>query len=254
MKANDITTFIVDDELASVQTLRNDLVSYPEIRVIGFATSPNKAIREIIRLQPDLLFVDIEMPEMRGIELVGQLQPSLHADVRVIFYTAYDQYLLEALRASAFDYLLKPYKPEELDFIINRLLSSPLKNAVNVEQSLRKLLAHDSKLAIQTVSGLLFIKQEEVLLFQFNREQRSWQLELTSRHRHKLRTNTTAKDLLAINTAFAQISQDCIVNLNHLASIENKTLECNFYPPFTDVEEVVSHRYYKKLKDQFNIL
>jgi two-component system, LytTR family, response regulator len=195
------------------------------------------------------------MPGMTGLELLSRIQSDIHPDMHIVFYTAYDKYLLDAIHASAFDYLLKPYKLKELDDLINRLRAHVAKDEkVNIEQSLRKLLIR-SKFAVQTISGLVFVKCEEILLFQYLRELRCWQMMLAAdRKLYKLRMGTTAKDLLGINPSFVQISQDYIVNLDYLCSIENVTLKCELYPPFTDMELNVSQRYYRRLRDVLEIL
>lgn len=255
MKNCEITTMIVDDEFACIKSLSKDLASFSDIRIVATCLSPENAAREIVRLQPDLLFLDVQMPGMNGIELLSQIQPDIHSDMHIVFYTAYDRYLLDAIRASAFDYLLKPYHLEELSFIINRLrthLSGEEK--VNIEQSLRKLLSHSKRYAIQTVTDLMFVRYEEIFMFQYLTDQRYWQMVLTDHKFFKLRMSTTAKDLLGINPCLIQINQDCIINLSHLSSIENGTLKCNFYPSFTDVEQFVSQRYYKRLKEMLEVI
>lgn len=255
MKTNVISTIIVDDEAACIKSLENDLSRYPEIEIVSTFTSPDLAMREIVRLQPDLLFIDVEMPIMSGVELLSRIQSDIHSNMHIVFYTAFDKYVLDALRASAFDYLLKPYQLKELDNLMVRLRSHIAKNEKeNMEQVLRKLLAHDNKFAVQTISGLLLVRYEEILLFRYMKDQRCWQLMQTDRKLHKLRMSTTAKDLLSINPTFVQINQDCIVNLNYLCSIENVTLKCMLYPPFTDIELNVSQRYYRKLREVLEIL
>lgn len=254
MNTNEITTIIVDDELSCIKCLESDLSRFPEIRVVTTCTSPNNAAREIVRLQPDLLFIDVEMPGMSGQELLSRIQSDIHPDMHIVFYTAYDEYWLDAIHASAFDYLLKPYKLKELDDLITRLHTHIGKNEkVNLEQSLRKLLIHNAKFAVQTISGLVLVKYEEILLFQYLKDQRCWQMMQTDRKLHKLRMSTTAKDLLGITSSFVQISQDCIVNLNYLYSIENVTLKCGLAPSFADIELTVSQRYYRRLKDALEI-
>lgn len=255
MNTKQITTIIVDDESACIKSLESDLSRFPDIRIVATCTSPDNAAREIVRLQPDLLFLDVEMPGMTGLELLSRIQSDIHSDMRIVFYTAFDKYLLDAIRSSAFDYLLKPYQLKELDSLIARFRSHVTKNdKVNIEQSLRKLLIHNDKFAVQTISGLVFVKCEEILLFQYLKEQRCWQMMLVSdRKLYKLRMSTTAKDLLGINPTFVQINQDCIVNLNYLCSIENVTLKCRLYPPFTDIELTVSQRYYRRLRDVLEI-
>ncbi|WP_293711383.1 response regulator transcription factor [uncultured Parabacteroides sp.] len=254
MNMNEITTIIVDDEPACIKTLECDLLRFPEIRTVATCTTPDNAVREIVRLQPDLLFLDVEMPGMSGLELLSRIQSDIHPGMHIVFYTAYDKYLLDAIHASAFDYLLKPYKLKELDNLIIRLHTHIGKSEkVNLEQSLRKLLIQNTKFAVQTISGLVLVKYEEILLFQYLKDQRCWQMIQTDRKQHKLRMSTTAKDLLGISSSFVQISQDCIVNLNYLCSIENVTLKCSLAPSFSDIVLTVSQRYYRRLKEALEI-
>ena len=138
--SEEITVVIVDDEAASVRNLSNDLCVYSDIRILETTTSVEKARKIVIRQQPDLLFLDVEMPKMSGLDLWQNIRADVHADMRVVFYTAYDKYVLEALRASAFDYLLKPYLPEELDAVIERFRCVFYRSRVNMEQSRRPLL------------------------------------------------------------------------------------------------------------------
>ena len=250
----EITVVIVDDEIASIRNLSNDLSAYSDIRILETTTSVEKARKIIIRQQPDLLFLDVEMPKMSGFDLWQSIRADVHADMRVIFYTAYDKYVLDALRASAFDYLLKPYLPEELDAVIERFRCVYYRSKVNMEQSMRRLLADDCKFAIQTVTGLLFLKREDVLMFRFSDTYRCWQLYLANRTDYKLRMNISARDLLNMSVSFVQISQNCIVNMDYLCSIENKTLECRLYPPFNDIELVASRRYYGRVKELLEII
>lgn len=252
--SEEITVVIVDDEIASIRNLSNDLSAYSDIRILETTTSVEKARKIIIRQQPDLLFLDVEMPKMSGFDLWQSIRADVHADMRVIFYTAYDKYVLDALRASAFDYLLKPYLPEELDAVIERFRCVFYRSKVNMEQSMRRLLADDCKFAIQTVIGLLFLKREDVLMFRFSDTYRCWQLYLANRTDYKLRMNISARDLLNMSVSFVQISQNCIVNMDYLCSIENKTLECRLYPPFNDIELVASRRYYGRVKELLEII
>lgn len=251
----EITVIIVDDDVMSIKRLSGDLAAFPDIKVITTASSPEKAQKIIIREQPDILFLDVEMPGMSGIELLRRMQPELHPEIKVVFYTAYNKYLLEALRTSAFDYLLKPYMPDELAAIIERYRSYTPRNTDSLEQSLHKLLVQNNIFAIQTLSGLMLVSSEKILLFQYTKEQRCWQMMHTDDNKfHKLRMSTTAKELLAISKVFVQISQDCIVNLNYLASIENRTLQCSFCPPHDKVKRTASQRYFKKIREMLEII
>ena len=247
-----IRTIIVDDTPTASAKLEHDLKFFPDIEVIECITSPNVAVKSIVKQQPDLLFLDIEMPGMSGLELLNHIQDDIK-EMRVVFYTAHNQYLIDAVRTSAFDYLQKPYLPEELSFIVNRLLADS-GSRDNFSQSFQQFVKKDDKFAIQSITGLMFVRCEEVVLFQYLKEQRCWVMKQTNNMTYKLRTNLGSKELLSLSPSFVQINQQCIINSNYLFSIENKTLKCILCPPFSDIGEVVSSRYYKKIKDNLNIL
>ena len=107
---------IVDDEALARAVVREYLTALPAIEVVAECTNGFEAVKAVADLQPDLLFLDVQMPKLDGfevIELVGR-------DVAVIFVTAYDQYALHAFEVHAVDYLLKPFSAERLAEAIAR--------------------------------------------------------------------------------------------------------------------------------------
>lgn len=253
MKIN-IRTVIVDDEEACIRKLSSDLMLYPEIEIVNTTTSSEKAKNVILKSQPQLLFLDIEMPRMNGLELLNEIEDNTLSNICIVFYSAFDRYMIDAIRISAFDFLLKPYKPEELKQIIERTKEKLKSGNPPLDRPIHRILADDRKFAVHTITGLLLLRKSEILCFRYQHEQRYWQLNLTDCSVHKLRLNITAKEILNINHCLIQISQDCILNIDHLASIENKTLRCILYPPFNNTEIYISRRYYSKIKDKLDIL
>lgn len=114
-----LNTLIVDDEPAAVEGLRLRLEAFPQIRVIGEAHSVAEAITVIDAQTPDLIFLDIEMPEQSGFDLIRQLQPELCP--AIVFVTAFHQHAVKAFEVRALDYLLKPVKAERLAEAIARV-------------------------------------------------------------------------------------------------------------------------------------
>lgn len=121
-------TFIVDDEPNAAQLLQKLLVPFPLFGNISVFTNAVNAYASIVEQQPDYLFLDIQMPEITGLQLAEKIK--LHApDTKIIYVTAYDQFALEALRQNAFDYLLKPVDKAELVRIVDKLMVAGKKDS-----------------------------------------------------------------------------------------------------------------------------
>ena len=110
-------TLVVDDERLARNRLRRMLARSEGIEVIGEAADGKEALEKITELQPDLVFLDIRMPEMDGIEVARCLPHDLH----VVFTTAFDEYALQAFETSAIDYLLKPVESARLEAALAKL-------------------------------------------------------------------------------------------------------------------------------------
>lgn len=254
MQKNFITAIIVDDEPNSIRNLEQDLSDYPEIRILDKTTSIKKAKKSIIKHQPDILFLDVEFPQSNGIELLQEIRPYIYTKMHVVFYSAFDCYLIDALRASAFDFLLKPYQSADLQRIIERVKCEIASNAFNFEHAMRQLLNSDGKFAVQTINRLLLLRYSEVLYFQYLNDARCWQMVLTNMEHHRLRLSTKACDILDMNTSFIRVNTDCILNIDYLASVENNTLRCILCPPFNQVVIIASRRHFGKIRELLQVL
>ncbi len=158
-----IKAIIIDDEKKAVKALEVALKEYcPDVEVIGIATSPVEGIREIQQKNPDLVFLDIEMPAMSGIELIEQFA-NRHFDV--IFVTAYNQYAVKAFRVSATDYLLKPVNVMELINAVKKITERRKNNpGIAPEVNTEKLkIALSGKLALSTLTGTEYINIKEIV-------------------------------------------------------------------------------------------
>ena len=276
-----IKVVIVDDEPQSIHRLQNDLATQDDFEVIATSSSAVSAKNLVMSVQPDVLFIDVEMPGQTGLEVLQSLREEMPMELIVVFYSAFDKYMIEALRASAFDFLLKPYQQEELELIVGRIrqkmkdgkdgdekdssavLESSSWPSVSAMASLKAqdlsgvnglLKTSAKRLAIQTISGLLMLKPDDVFSCTFDEATHLWQLKLSNGQIYKLKKQTTAKTILSMSPSLAQVRQDCIINLDYLLCIENYTLRCIFSPPFDQEEITVSRRCYKAVKDQLEIL
>lgn len=115
-----LKALIVDDEYPARMELRFRLSRYPDIEIIGEATNGREALRLIEALDYDVLFLDVQMPGMSGVELVRQLK-SRESIPQIVFVTAYENYAVPAFELRAVDYLLKPFDDERLAETVQRL-------------------------------------------------------------------------------------------------------------------------------------
>ena len=250
---NTLTTVIIDDQPECIETLEKDLNTFDGLRVAATASTADSAWKAIIKQQPDLLFLDVELADESGLELLNDIRPAIHKDMHVVFYSAFDKYMLDALRASAFDFLLKPYQYEELAAIIERAKektkAAAREPAPTVWQS-----PNERKFAMQTITGLLILRKSDILYFQYATQSRSWQMMLTDGSIHRLRLSIKGQEILSISPSFIQISQDIILNAEYLIYIENKTLRCVLSPPHSGIDIKASKRYYSKIKETLEII
>jgi two-component system LytT family response regulator len=115
------TVFIAEDEPLAREVLRDAIYAHGGLRLVGEAGDGASALAQINQIRPDVVFMDIQMPEMTGLEVLRRLEcaPS------IVFTTAYDQYAVTAFELSAVDYLLKPFTRARFEAAVARLLESP---------------------------------------------------------------------------------------------------------------------------------
>ncbi len=112
---------MLDDERPALNVLSKLIGERNDVQVVGGYTDPSELLRDVSGLRPDIAFLDIEMPEMSGLELASRLL-EVQEDIEIVFVTAYHQYALEAFRVNALDYLLKPVESDLLHRTIDRVL------------------------------------------------------------------------------------------------------------------------------------
>ncbi len=255
-----IKAVIVDDQPQSIWVLQEDLAALGDFEVIATSSSPASARGLVTSLQPDVLFIDVEMPGQTGFEVLESMREELPEGLMVVFYSAFDKYMIDALRASAFDFLLKPYLLEELEVVVGRIRQRRQQAVGDTLDSLMQDLPMPAaasgvkRTAIQTVSGLLMVKPGDIFCCTFDEDAHLWRMKMSGGQIYKLKKQVTAKMLLSLSPSLMQVRQDCIINLDFLVSVENNTLRCIFAPPFDREEVVISRRCYKEVKDSLEIL
>lgn len=156
---------VIDDERLARKELITLLNQLESVEVVGEAVNVDDAKEKIEQLNPDVIFLDIQMPEKTGFELLEELDQVPH----VIFTTAYDEYALKAFQVNALDYLLKPIEPKRLEEAINKLSSKidggNKKEEQNYSQNQKKLTLED-QVFVKDGDRCWFVRLSNVRLFE----------------------------------------------------------------------------------------
>ena len=150
----------MDDESIALDQLEGKLQAFPQMDVISRQTDPVRAEQLIRRENPELVFLDIEMPRKNGLELAKEIK-KYNPDTVIIFVTSYNKYAIQAIKQAAFDYILKPVNQEELGQSLNRLLTE--KNAeVDIETTIQNRYSLTAREAEVTGPIRLGLSTEEI--------------------------------------------------------------------------------------------
>ncbi|MBD1381350.1 LytR/AlgR family response regulator transcription factor [Metabacillus arenae] len=152
---NSIKVLIVDDERYSRDELKHLLSNFEIIDVIGEAESGEEAIMKCLQLHPDVVFLDIEMGNMNGMETAKGLH-ELKKTPLLVFATAYPDFAVEAFRHEAIDYILKPFEEEQIKETVNRISTRLIKPSEGAPAS-------PARLAIEGEDEILYISPKEIL-------------------------------------------------------------------------------------------
>jgi DNA-binding LytR/AlgR family response regulator len=213
-----IRTLIVDDEPVARLVLRDELGAFSDVEITGEAANGADALAEIVRLKPDLVFLDLQMPGMGGFDVIRQLPEG--ALPIVVIVTAYDEHAIRAFEAGALDYLLKPVSQERLEKALDRARALRGRSR-EVAESLAHLsegteapgAPRGRKVVGRTGTEYYLLDLDDVLAFQAEREI-VWIL--TARQRYMATQTLRAVDERLRGAMFQRVHRNALVNVNHV--------------------------------------
>ena len=218
-------TLIVDDEPIARRVLREELGQFPQIQVVGEAEDGHQALQQIARLEPDLVFLDLQMPGMGGFEVVRNLKGGRFPVIIIV--TAFDQHAIEAFEAGAVDYLLKPVSQARLKKAVDRaaaLQGKPLRVAeqvANIASTPTEPAAGESKsrrIVGRIGEEYFLLDSREVLAFQAEGEL-VWII--TARQRLLATQSLRAIEARLSQSQFQRVHRNAIVNVNHVRKMSS---------------------------------
>jgi len=231
---------IIDDDKNHIKTLRELLTNHSDVEIVSTSLLGHTGLKQLVELQPDAVFLDVEMPDISGIDLMSEIPP----ECRVIIFTAHGKYSVEALRNKAFDFLKKPILDSELDIILERLR----KDIKECEEK-REIASRPSNcehfITFVNTEDFCMLRLCDIGVLCFNQTARCWEAIVAGRTNPvKLRRKVKAFNILSWCDKFVQVHQSYIVNIAYLAEVSDNV--CHLLPPFDHITGIKMGRFYRK--------
>lgn len=263
-----IRTLIIDDEELARRTIRILLKEDKEIEIIGECSNGTNAIDSIKKLKPDLIFLDVQMPDMSGFEVLQSLKDTFPL---IVFVTAYDQYAVDAFKVHAVDYLLKPFKDVQFEetlghakqcfkqnklSAVNEQLGSLLNDirSIGLDQSLSGTASSGgylSRLGVKSVGKTYFIDTNEI---DWLESDGNYVTAHIGSKNHVVRNAINQLEQKLDPDTFVRIHRSTIVNINRISELQTFT-QIDYIVKLKDGTVLrVSRSYLDRLKKTMNYL
>lgn len=247
----------IEDNPSDVDVIRLQISFNKHFHYLGNAASFAEGLRLIATYRPDLLILDIDLPDGNSMDRIGEIRRLCDWPMHIVFHTVYDNYVIQAIRQQAFDYLIKPFLPEEMAEMLERVeenfckqlfggksdvdcsaMTPPLKQQ-NTDAQLNGVAS--TTVMVSNGDGFCRIDLSKVVYFEHIPKSKYWRLFLPDGACYTLRKESSYADILPMNPQFVQVSQAAIINLNYLSVFKRDTV--TLLPPYEDVQLTVSRNY-----------
>ena len=206
---------IIDDEPLARSIVKAYLNNYEDIEVVAECNNGFEGVKSIEEHQPDLLFLDIQMPKINGFEMLELLD----RDVSVIFTTAFDEYAINAFEASAVDYLLKPFTQERFDKSITKWKNSNSSgNTESIGELINQQPSDNRRIVVKENGNIQIIPTEDILFIEAYDDY----VKVHTKEKYYLKKKTmNYYENSLLKTTFFRIHRSYILNINKLTKIES---------------------------------
>ncbi len=220
---SEITCIIVDDEIEARLVLSGYLEQIPGIDVIGTTGQPTEVIDLVLDKRPDVLFLDIDMPIMNGIQLARMIR-SLNIECKLVFVTAYDAHGIEAVKLAAMDYLLKPIGLDDLKEVVHRLRQG--KAEKSDKERLEEFLNQYDKVRVRfnTRNGFRLALLEDIMFLEADGNYSN--VFIAESECFIVTNNLLQLEKQINNRDFVRISRTHLINTHYLVEMDRKSKLC----------------------------
>ncbi len=248
-----LRTLIVDDEPIARKVLREELASFDDVEIIGEADNGAIALEKISADHPDLVLLDLQMPEMGGLEVVRNLKRGTHMPV-IVIVTAYDKYALQAFEAGAIDYLLKPVGADRLAEAVARARRLTEREAAERLAQLQEVSDQPRSPQARRIVGRVgeeyfLLSANEIYAFQADGEI-VWII--TANKKYIATQTLKVLDQRLRNTSFRRIHRNALVNVDHVRKMSALSSQRWLITLANDQEFIASKRQAGSIRQLLN--
>lgn len=213
---------VIDDEPEARFIMKHLLEQIPEAEHSFAAADAQSGLAAIAKLHPDIVFLDIEMPDISGMDLAAELNKQ-NIQTHIVFVTAYDKYAIAAIKLADFDYLLKPVDPVQLQAVFDKLNKKERQEAILNEKldMLLHQLQHPNRLRFNSRTGFLVIEPSEIIMVKADGNYS--ELQLTDNRKETLTVNMGHVEEMLDRKLFFKASRSLLINLQYVRRLDRKT-------------------------------
>jgi len=235
---------IVDDEQDAIDFLSGMISEHtPDMKIVASASSSDDAIRKYFKTSPDLVFMDIEVDEMNGFDIINEIFTG-NNNPHLIFVTGYNRYAIEAFKTNALGYLLKPVNPEDLIRSVERF--KELKELeIRHDQLWNFIRDYSGKIRFNTTTGFILVHPAEILYCEADRNYTGI---FTSPGKPVLvSVNLAVVEEMLHSSEFFRISRSILINSRYLSMVHRRNKTCTLHFQGKDIMLTGSEEMIKKL-------
>jgi len=238
MDQTTISAIIIDDEPSAIDLLEMYLRQFPTIKVIGKESHAKKGLELVKEELPELVFLDIDMPDMNGLTVADKIQEENFYS-EIIFTTAHQHYAYDALNIEPLDFLTKPFNATDLERVMQKYYAKleKKKHEKKLDIFLNSQI-NNLKIKLPTTKGILFIDVKNIVMLKAKANNcdlymDDGTLETVTRNIYKVVS-------ILDSPAFFQISRSIYINMNYMQRVDKKSFRCTIAYNQTIIEEPIS--------------
>lgn len=236
------TCIIIDDEPLARSIVVEYLMSFPEIKILAECSDGFEGMKAIQSLNPDLIFLDVQMPKINGFELLELIDNPPN----IIFTTAFDEYAIKAFESNAIDYLLKPFNKERFDKAIFKFKNNSLQKISSEKIQIPNSVNSQNRIVVKQEGKIKIIPTQEIQYIEANGD--NVKIATSEGNYSKNKTMSYFEEQLGAND-FVRIHRSYIVNVSLVTRIDAYDKESHLAVLSSGMQLPVSKSGYQRLKE-----